>query len=336
MKVLYLGPNWYGSNARSMASGLEAAGHEVRVVDTTLMSRPPRFSPSWWALKSPRTPLRDPGSGLLEAAGRIARDWCPDVLFCFKTVRLDQSRLLDLDVPLKVHYSPDDVSNWDNVTSDYLNHESSWSLVVTTKRHNVEEIRARSGSEPLFVWSAYDPAWHHPDPLVAPYQQYAAGFIGNARPDRRDLVLRLSRRLGKSFLLAGERWVRTAPSLVPHASVRGPAYGEAFSSAIRSVICNLVLLNSANRDSHTCRSFEVPAAGGLVLAPRTDDHLELLQEGREALFFSTEEELLEAIDRVRHRPEAFEDMRRRAYESIVRGRHTYKDRAEEIMGFLAS
>jgi hypothetical protein len=319
-----------------MASGLEAAGHQVRVVDTTPLSRPGTFSPSWWALKSSGRLFPDPGDTILVTAERIVRDWRPDVLFCFKTVRLDQERLLAMDVPRKVHYSPDDVSNPDNVSADYLKHEKSWSLVVTTKKHNVEEVRGRMGSTPLFVWSAYDPAWHHPEPLVEPYGQYVAGFIGNARPDRRALMLRLSHWLGKSFLVAGERWVRTAPALVPQASVRGALYGEAFSSAVRSVIGNLVLLNSANRDSHTCRSFEVPAAGGLVLAQRTEDHLELLEEGREALFFSTEEELVEVIERVRRRPEAFEDMRRRGHERIVRGKHTYQDRAAQIMDHLGS
>lgn len=336
MKVLFLGPDWYGSNARSMAAGLEAAGHEVRVVDTTRMSRPAVLSPPWWSLKIPGGALPDPGRELLATARHLAREWRPDVLFCFKTVRLDQQRLLDLPVPLKVHYSPDDVVNRENVTADYLAHEPHWTLIVTTKRHNVDEIKARSGVTPLFVWSAYDPAWHHPRPLTRPYEEYAAGFIGNARPDRADLLLRLSHRLGRSLLVAGERWIRMRPSLVRHASLRGPRYGESFSSAVRSVLCNVVLLNSANRDSHTCRSFEVPAAGGLVLAERTDDHRDLFDEGREALFFSSEEELVELIERVRREPRSFREMRRRGHERIVAGHHSYRDRAAQILDVLAS
>jgi hypothetical protein len=319
-----------------MASGLEAAGHEVRIIDTTPISKPTPLSPPWWALKVSGGGPSRPGGELLEVARQIAVDWRPDVLFCFKTVRLDQEHLLDLPVPLTVHYSPDDVSNPENVTTDYLVHESQWSLIVTTKRHNVEEIEERTGSKPLFVWSAYDPAWHHPRPLARPYAEYSVGFVGNARPDRLDLVVGLSRRFGRSFLLAGERWVRMSPSLVRHASVRGPQYGEHFSSAVRSVLCNLVLLNSDNRDSHTCRSFEVPAAGGLVVAERTEDHLELFEEGREALFFSSEDELLELISVVTRAPHSFLDMRRRGHERVVNGNHSYRHRAVEIMNELSA
>jgi hypothetical protein len=319
-----------------MASGLEAAGHDVRIVDTTPIAKPTPLSLPWWSRKLPGGGLPDPGDRLLSTARELARDWRPDVLFCFKTVRLDQQRLLDLPVPLKVHYSPDDVSNSENVTADYLAHEQHWSLVVTTKRHNVEEIAARSGTKPLFVWSAFDPAWHHPRPLQRPYTEYVAGFIGNARPDRLALVTRLSRRLGRDFLLAGERWSRMSPTLARHASVRGPRYGESFSSAVRAVRCNLVLLNAANRDSHTCRSFEVPAAGGLVLAERTADHQLLFDEGREALMFSSEDELLDLVACTGREPDRFAEIRRRGHERIVGGNHSYRYRAAEILDALTA
>ena len=46
MKILYIGDDWVGSNARSLADGFRQAGHDVVVIDTTPVTLPPRLSPS--------------------------------------------------------------------------------------------------------------------------------------------------------------------------------------------------------------------------------------------------------------------------------------------------
>ncbi|RMI32189.1 CgeB family protein [Nocardia stercoris] len=330
MKILYVGDDWVGSNARSLADGFREAGHEVVVVDTTAVTLPTRFGVPWTYSKvaGGRAPwtLR----AVHDRIDRIAADFTPDLLFAFKSVHLDQERLLTVPAAIRVHYSPDDVANPENITRDYLDYEEYWDLIVTTKRHNVPELRERGARAVTFVASAYDPAWHRPMARRGA-QRHAAGFIGARRPDRVELMTALANRYGPSLAVYGPGWRREPDLWRADATLRGPVYGEHFSTAVATMTANLVLLNSANRDTHTCRTFEIPAAGGLFVGERTSEHAELLAEGTECFLFSDRAELLDIIDRCDREPALAAKVAEAGYQRIVTGGHRYVDRAREII-----
>ncbi|WP_280390761.1 CgeB family protein [Nocardia brasiliensis] len=333
MKILYVGDDWIGSNARSLADGFRQAGHEVVVIDSTPVTLPARLSPSWLYAKAAGRRAGWTTAALHDRIDRAAAAFAPDLLFAFKAVHLDQQRLLSTPADLRVHYSPDDVSNPANTSPDYLAYESEWDLVVTTKRHNVPELHARGARGVRFVRSAYDPAWHHPCARRGA-RRFLAGFIGARRPDRAPLLVDLAREYGSDFLVYGPGWRRVRPLRSTAAELGGGVYGERFAAAVASITANLVLLNSDNRDTHTCRSFEIPAAGGLFVGERTAEHAELLDEGTECFLFSDRTELREILTRCARRPEAVEQVAAAGYRRITAERHRYVDRAEEIIDAL--
>jgi hypothetical protein len=147
-------------------------------------------------------------------------------------------------------------------------------------------------------------------------------------------MVRLARAYGDRMLLRGPGWRRVPQLRATRAAVAGPVYGECFSVAVASVTANLVLLNSDNRDTHTCRTFEVPAAGGLFVGERTDEHAALLDDGTECLLFSDPGELHEHLRWCDDRPELARKVAESGHRRIVRGGHRYVDRAREIIATL--
>lgn len=330
-RLLFVGDLWRGSNAKSLADGFAASGADVVCVDTTGVASPSLGSAEWlykrlWGRRAPW--LLDRVHGEVRS---LAEAFKPQVIVCFKSIYLDQELLLRLPGrPLTVHYSPDDVSNPANTTIEYLAAESGWDLVVTTKRHNVPELLARGVTRVEFVLSAYDPAWHHIS-YRRSSGRWRVGFVGNYRPDRVQIFRILGSEFPNQCVIYGPYWRWRLPRGIPGIQLSGARYAEDFSTAVSEIEANIVLLNSDNRDTHTCRTFEVPAAGGLFVGERTSEHQELLTDARECLFFSSEQDLIDVLHRVRRFPEEARQMASAGHRRITTSGNTYADRARQIM-----
>jgi spore maturation protein CgeB len=87
----------------------------------------------------------------------------------------------------------------------------------------------------------------------------------------------------------------------------------------------------ANRDDHVMRTFELPACGAFMLTERTDTHLELFEEDREAAHFSSPDEM---VSKVRYYlTHDCERMRiaEAGYRKLAGGHHTYDHRLAQIV-----
>lgn len=123
---------------------------------------------------------------------------------------------------------------------------------------------------------------------------------------------------------------------VPGVDLRPPVYGRRYASVMGEIFASPILLNSDNRDAHTCRSLEVPACGVLAIAPRTEEHQALLDEHTECLMYASRAELEELLQRVQREPARMSAVAEAGQKRILGGRHTYADRCDEILSALAS
>lgn len=123
-------------------------------------------------------------------------------------------------------------------------------------------------------------------------------FVGNGEPGPRTEGISYIIEQGIPVRLFGlaKYWRRYLPGkiykrLVPIV----PVMGEGYNAIITKSKISLAFFSSINNDQYTRRVFEIPACKGFLLAQRTPVMQELYVEGREAEYFSSNEELVDKI-----------------------------------------
>jgi hypothetical protein len=273
--------------------------------------------------------------GLLE----IRESYAPDLVWIEKGLTIEASTLRAVNArwpgAVLVTYSGDDMFNPRNQSRQWWECLALYDVHVTTKRHNVTELREAGAREVFQVDKGFDPLVHRPMPVTPESRARFGGdvgFIGWPEAERARSMAHLAAN-GIPVRIWGpwSRWRGRRPGL----RVEGrPLWGDDYATAISSLRINLCFLRKKNRDQQTTRSVEIPACGGFMLAERTAEHLELFHEDREAVYFSSDAELLE---KVRHylaheaeRASIAEAGRRRCWS----GGYAYEHRLEQVFAYL--
>lgn len=195
-----------------------------------------------------------------------------------------------------VFYSGDDMLNPQNQSRYYLEALPHYDIHFTTKSYNVPELKLLGCSQPVYVGNAYDPRTHRPVNLSSTdLERFGSdvGFVGGFEKDRWEQIQRLAL-AGLQIRVAGSFWERVGAAGTQGLSFAfGDLVGEDYAKAICATKVNLCFLRKANRDLETTRTMEIPACGGFMLAERTEEQRALFEEGREAEYFDTYDELLD-------------------------------------------
>ncbi len=193
-----------------------------------------------------------------------------------------------------VGYAPDDMNARHCQSMQFLSALPLYDIYFTTKTYNVPELTTLGCKRVEFVVNSYRESFHKPS-SPSPEDIARVGgdivFIGHHEKERAD-DLRFLADHGLPVRIFGPGWeqVKSAKNYeVTHASL----WGEDYPLALAASKINLCFLRKINRDQQTQRTMEIPACGGFMLAERTEQHLELFVEGKEAAFFDSRAELLE-------------------------------------------
>lgn len=150
---------------------------------------------------------------------------------------------------------------------------------------------------------SYDEVMHAPyqdaDEIAQAFRSDVA-FIGTwMRGEGRDQFLLDLVNQGIPVSIWGQRWEKSP--LWDHLKAfhrGGNLSGRDYVAAIQGAKVCLGMLSKGNRDLHTTRTMEIPYAGGVLCAERTSEHLELYEEGVEAVFWRDVDECVRQCRRL--------------------------------------
>lgn len=300
IKILYIGENFLGSTSLQRFAALQRLGHDLDEIN---------FS---------KTFNKNSFKGIIS---RILQKFSYSIDFVsandqiYKKILCEKYHILWIDKGLSIKpnlindikkynrvkyiigYYNDDMFQKHNQSIQWKQGLPLYDLIVTTKSYNVKELLSMGAKRVEFVNNCFDNEIHRPKQIAQIDRKKfggSVGFIGAWEKERSNSISFLAK-AGLQVRWWGGGWSNKSfsPKISNLIYENDALWGHDYAKAINSFDINLCFLRKINRDLQTTRSVEIPACGGFMLAERTEEHQTLFKEGKEAEFFSNNEELLD-------------------------------------------
>ena len=232
-----------------------------------------------------------------------------------------------------INYATDDPFNERTSPRNVREAIPLYDVYACTKRAMMDDVARAGCGNVQYVRFGYHSSVHFAEaPATAEERNRFAvdvAFVGEGDGDRVPFFSRLIKAIPDlNLALYGGLWDLNPTLRRYH---RGTVRGRDFRLALGGAKIAVNLVRAQNRDDHVMRSFEGPACGAFMLNERTEEHLALLAEGREAGYFESPEELVEKTRYYLNNCAEREQIREAGWKKTTTGDNRYCDRLMQIL-----
>ncbi len=318
MKILYMGDISPGQTCLMRLRALERLGHHVVGVNTVEHWRQTKWLQRQIQRRWHRGAAVD---AINESVLTAAKDLKPDLVWADKQEFLRPQTLHELRKggARLASFTPDPYFSLSWKRTPLMDAAmKEFDVLIYCKNYEKKNYEAL-GRQVYYMPLGYCDETHRPLPTDDPRWRCDIGFLGGWEP-RREQLLHEVASAGVNLKIWGGYWDflkdgrKTLRRFIILKQLAGPAqfaihrdpslsqcleggevYGDDYARALTGARIGLGFLRKVCEDQHTTRTFEIPACGSMLLADRTDEHLEFFREGIEADYFDSAEELGEKI-----------------------------------------
>jgi spore maturation protein CgeB len=358
MRILFIGEIGTGQTSLMRMRALERLGHHVCGVDTIEL-----WKRSSWLRRQLQRGLQH-GSIVAKINRMVlskARQFGPDLVWAEKqeflmAETIEAARKLGARL---IHFTPDPYFFLSWKRTRLMDQAiQAFDALVYCKRYEQADYEALG--KPLFYMPlGYCDEVHRPLPSVDSRWASDVRFIGGWEP-RRERLLHDLVAAGVDVKIRGAYWdflkdgrwtlrryiilrqLAGSDSFRFHVDASlaqvqqgGELYGDDYARAVASARIGLGLLRRTWPDQHTTRTFEIPACRSMLLADRTDEHQSMFEEGKEAEYFDSTEELVEKAKFYCGHEIARQRIAWAGHERCVKSKYAYIHRLEATLRALA-
>ena len=111
-------------------------------------------------------------------------------------------------------------------------------------------------------------------------------------------------------------------------------YGAEYNKALSGAKIALCIYSTLNRDVYTRRCFEIPATETFMLAPRTQEMMDYFEDGYEAVYYDSKDDLIDKIKTYLADNKALKTIADNGYLRAVNSGYDVVGRARNILGIV--
>jgi spore maturation protein CgeB len=342
MRLAIIADLWPGSTTLERAEILESLG-----IETVRFNQAPYHIPlTWWeqSLQS-RINLGRGISAMNHALRKFARREKFDAVWVTKGNWIYPETISELKhasaAKLAIHHTNDALIYNSYASRHFFKSIPQYDIFVTTKPWEKEMYRSAGARDVLVVLHAHGRQFHPRNAHeIDPNLRSDICFVGHVEDHYITQLKSLSRLNG--LLRDGIKvWGPGWPSIAKNRNwarsiIQGDGlWGSSYPDALAASRIALGLLNKKMPETSTSRTFEIPAMGVFMLAERTDELLSLYNEGVEAEFFGSSDELCDKArfylenDAVRNR------IAIAGYERTLKGGYSAEAQMRRVIGYIS-
>ena len=307
MKVLFVGvveEPWQTGHQRF--SALVKNGHEVVSLSISHLQKIPRavsFSRRFLSAEIYDLLLARQSAAIGQAILRSAKEINPEVIWLEWPLLVSASTIRNLRTELPnvkiVSFQDDNPFGTRRFSKHgwlrFFKAIPEYDLHFVKRPSDVDQYKKMGAKRVETILYGYSEDLFYPDSDAASVEPRDVVFIGTALDERVPFLEKLVCELGVEVHIYGNLWEKTEIGLkFPHL-LHGPAYADNYRKVLCQAKIGLGFVSHSNLDDYTCRTFEIPACGTLLLAETTAYQKTLLKEGIEAAFFDTPQDCKDKI-----------------------------------------